>query len=62
MTGVTGLRDLGRVQEFRYDGEPQQLLRSLAERAEVRLFEIARPSLHDIFIRIAGPEATEEAA
>jgi ABC-type uncharacterized transport system ATPase subunit len=29
------------------------------ERGKVRHFELARPSLHDIFIRIAGPEAGE---
>jgi ABC-type uncharacterized transport system ATPase subunit len=28
-------------------------------RTRVRRFEIAKPSLHDIFVRIAGPEARE---
>ena len=43
-----------------------RMLTEIVQRARVRLFELARPSLHDIFIRIAGPEAEaaekEEAA
>jgi ABC-2 type transport system ATP-binding protein len=59
--GIERIRDLGRLQEIRLDGDPQALLRTLAEHTRVRRFEIARPSLHDIFIRIAGPEAEEAA-
>ena len=62
MPGVSEVRDLGRVQEFRYEADPQELLRLLVARTEVRRFEITRPSLNDIFIRIAGPEAEEEGA
>ncbi|MAG55102.1 MAG: ABC transporter [Planctomycetes bacterium] len=60
--GVSDVRDLGRAQELRYATDPQELLRALVDRGEVRRFEIARPSLHDIFLRIAGPEASEGAA
>ena len=59
LPGVDRIADLGQVQELRYGGDPQVLLRALVERAPVHLFEIAQPSLHDIFIRIAGPEAAE---
>jgi ABC-2 type transport system ATP-binding protein len=58
--GIEKVRDLGQVQEVRVDGDPQEFLRYLCERDRVRHFEVTRPSLHDIFIRIAGPEAEEE--
>jgi hypothetical protein len=32
------------------------LLPALAARTRVYLFEITRPSLHDIFVRIAAPD------
>jgi len=64
LDGVPGLeilRDMGRYQEVRVVGSPQELLRALVARTEVELFEVARPSLHDIFVRIAGPDANEGA-
>ncbi len=59
LPGVRGVRDYGNYKEVRYGGDPQVLLQMLAARASVQHFEIARPSLHDIFVRIAGPEAAE---
>ena len=59
LDGVQLIRDLGQYQEVRATGDPQTLLRALAARTRVQLFEGARPSLHDIFIRIAAPEAQE---
>ena len=49
--------DRGRYQELRLrpGGVPQAILRSLTERTAVELFEVAKPSLHEIFVRIAGP-------
>jgi ABC-2 type transport system ATP-binding protein len=52
--GVTVLRDLGHVQELVSSGDPQKLLRELSSTSKVDLFEVAHPSLHDIFIRIAS--------
>ncbi|MBL8900134.1 MAG: ATP-binding cassette domain-containing protein [Planctomycetes bacterium] len=59
LPGVRAVRDYGNYKEVRYDGDPQVLLQQVSARANVQLFEIARPSLHDIFVRIAGPEAAE---
>jgi ABC-2 type transport system ATP-binding protein len=59
LPGVERMRDYGQVQELRLvDGaDSQEILKAIAGRGKVRLFEIVKPSLNDIFIRIAGPEA-----
>jgi ABC-2 type transport system ATP-binding protein len=44
------------MQELHYQGNPQELLQQLIDRTQVSLFEITRPSLHEIFVRIAAPE------
>jgi ABC-2 type transport system ATP-binding protein len=59
--GVSFVRDLGRAQEARLSGDPQALLAHLVAHTRVELFEVSRPSLHDIFVRIAGEEATTHA-
>lgn len=59
---VARVIDMGGYQELRVDGDPQSVLRQLVSKANVQLFEIAEPSLHDIFIRIAGPDAEIDAA
>ncbi len=62
---VNNVINVGQYQEVRVNGDPQELLSSLVAQTRVSLFEIARPSLQDIFVRIAGPEAeraTEESA
>ena len=58
---VERVRDLGQVQELRMARgcDPQQVLRALVDRTRVTSFSIMKPSLHDIFVRIAGPEAGE---
>jgi ABC-2 type transport system ATP-binding protein len=56
LEGVESVLDLGRLQEIRYRHDPQRLLRDLSGRTRIHHFEIARPSLHDIFLRIAGDE------
>ena len=61
LPGVEQVLDHGRLQEVRVEGDPQDLLRELVGRTTVHHFELTRPSLHDIFVRVAGPEAREEA-
>ncbi|MEX2118642.1 MAG: ATP-binding cassette domain-containing protein [Pirellulales bacterium] len=63
LPGVLRVTDFGRYQELRLaDGaDAQQVLRSLMARGPVQHFELTRPSLHDIFVRIAGP-CDQEAA
>jgi ABC-2 type transport system ATP-binding protein len=56
--GIESVNDHGNFQDVRFAGDPQALLRTLVERTHVVQFEITKPSLHDIFIRIARP--TEE--
>ena len=56
---ITRVIDMGGYQEVQLDGDPQRLLQRLASETRVDLFEITQPSLHDIFIRIAGPDAKE---
>ena len=53
--GVDSVNDYGQMQEVRLSGDPQQFLQQLASRTPVHHFEITRPSLHDIFVRIARP-------
>ncbi|HUU85912.1 MAG TPA: ATP-binding cassette domain-containing protein [Phycisphaerae bacterium] len=61
LPGVERVNDFGHFQELRTteQADPQAILHALAARARIRLFELARPSLNDIFVRIAGPEAQE---
>jgi ABC-2 type transport system ATP-binding protein len=55
IAGVHSVNDYGQLQEVRLSGDPQQFLQQLAGRTAVHHFEITRPSLHDIFVRIARP-------
>lgn len=57
LPGVTKVADFGRFQELRLErgADPQRVLSELMRRGTVRLFEQTRPSLHDIFVRIANP-------
>jgi ABC-2 type transport system ATP-binding protein len=61
LPGVEAVRDLGHWQELRLgDGaDTQRLLTELLRRGQVQHFEVARPSLHDIFVRIARPESED---
>jgi ABC-2 type transport system ATP-binding protein len=59
LPGVVSVNDFGQLQEVRLAGDPQLLLAALMARARVRHFEVTRPSLHDIFVRIAKPTPDE---
>jgi len=45
---------------LREGADPQDLLRTLVERARVRVFEIRQPSLHEIFVRLVGDNHAED--
>src|SRR5207253_7492911 len=62
LPGVLSITDFGRWQELRLERgtDTQQLLAALMTRGRVRHFELARPSLHDIFVRIAGPGSSDK--
>jgi ABC-2 type transport system ATP-binding protein len=53
---VEAVSDYGNLQEVRLAGDPQAFLARLASRTRVFHFELTRPSLHDIFVRIAKPD------
>ena len=60
LPGVQSVNDFGQIQEVRLNADPQAFLHELSARTSVYHFELTRPSLHDIFVRIANP--TEEDA
>jgi ABC-2 type transport system ATP-binding protein len=62
LVGIEELNDQGNYQEVQWRGDPQDLLAALMGRTRILQFEIARPSLHDIFVRIATPEADNNPA
>ena len=56
---IDSINDHGNYQDVRLKaGDPQSFLRSLVQQTDVYQFEITKPSLQDIFVRIARP--TEE--
>jgi ABC-2 type transport system ATP-binding protein len=61
--GVDKVTDFGRLQELRMSAniDPQAVLAELMKRGRVMHFEQTRPSLHDIFVRIASPDAADAA-
>ena len=58
LPGVQRVADFGKLQELQLasGADPQRILGELMVRGTVRHFELARPSLHEIFVRIARPE------
>jgi len=57
LPGVAQVTDLGRVKELRLEAgaDAQKLLGRIVSLGAVERLEVARPSLHDIFVRLAGP-------
>lgn len=63
LNGIEYITNFGQLQELkiRSDIDPQGILKEIMSKTPVKKFEITKPSLHDIFIRIAGtkPETKE---
>jgi ABC-2 type transport system ATP-binding protein len=61
LPGVQSVTDFGSSQELRVSQgvDAQRVLTALMDRGPLLHFEVTRPSLHDIFVRIARP-GTEE--
>lgn len=62
LAGVEQVRDLGQLQEVRIGRhvDPQTILRILMACTTVNSFSVAKPSLQDIFIRIADTDSAVE--
>jgi ABC-2 type transport system ATP-binding protein len=56
---IESINDFGNYQELRLKSDPQKFLQALVQKSAVEHFEITRPSLHDIFVRIANPTAED---
>jgi ABC-2 type transport system ATP-binding protein len=61
LPGVATVTDYGNLQELRLkpDADQQKILTELMRHGRVEHFELAHPSLHDIFVRIASPSPEE---
>ena len=61
LPGVDKVNDFGQLQELRMasDCDAQAVLAKILSRTAVKSFDMVKPSLHDIFIRIAGPDGQE---
>jgi ABC-2 type transport system ATP-binding protein len=60
MAEIDSLIDHGNYQDVRLKaGDAQEFLRRLVEHGGVEQFEITKPSLHDLFVRIARPTADD---
>jgi ABC-2 type transport system ATP-binding protein len=59
IAGVEEVVDDGNYQDVRLQGDPQVFLQQLADLTPVHHFELKKPSLHDIFVRIARPTVDE---
>jgi len=59
--GIEKVTDFGRMQELKINEntDTQKILAAVMANTKVNKFEIAKPSLNDIFIRIAAPEKEE---
>jgi ABC-2 type transport system ATP-binding protein len=62
LPGIVQVKDLGLMQELRMAPgcDPQRVLHTLVARGSVTSFAVVKPSLHDIFVRIAGPQSDGE--
>ncbi len=62
LQGVDKVTDFGGLQELRVSpgADPQKIIAEIMTRSNVTSFELAKPTLYDIFLRIAGPDAEEK--
>jgi ABC-2 type transport system ATP-binding protein len=62
--GIEKINDFGQVQEIRMaeNADSQLILQSIIKKTKVYKFEITKPSLNDIFIRIARPDSDDLSA
>ena len=62
VAGIEKVNDFGKLQEVRVASgvDPQKILAELLKKTRITLFELTKPSLNDIFIRIAAPERKED--
>jgi len=61
MKGIENVNNFGKLQEIRLEEgvDPQKILVELLKKTRISKFELTKPSLNDIFIRIAAPERKE---
>lgn len=61
MDFVDNISTHGKWQELHLaeGADPQSVLEHIAGKTRIRSFEVSKPSLHEIFVRIAGPGARE---
>ncbi len=61
ISGIEKVNDFGKLQEVRVVSgvDPQKILAELLTKTRITRFELTKPSLNDIFIRIAAPERKE---
>jgi ABC-2 type transport system ATP-binding protein len=61
LDGVEKIADFGRLQELRLGpgSDHQKIVAEIMSRTRVHSFEVAKPTLYDIFLRIAGQGARE---
>ena len=61
MKGIENVNNFGKLQEIRLEEgiDPQKILAELLKKTRISKFELTKPSLNDIFIRIAAPERKE---
>jgi ABC-2 type transport system ATP-binding protein len=59
--GIQKINNFGKIQEIKLDSnaDPQKILSDIMKNTAITKFEITRPSLNDIFIRIASPDRKE---
>ena len=59
LDGVEKITDFGGLQELRLrpEADHQKILAQIMARTHIYSFDLAKPTLYDIFLRIAGPEA-----